>query len=143
MAPLIAAGLFALFSAAGGIWFLRRMADKSEASMRERFPEALLVVRGALFYGQQSKGVKQLRGNGTLVVTSGEIIFERWLPKAEYRIRIADITSVDTPRGFLGKNTGRLLLAVSYSSLTGQSDAMAWDVRDLNAVKSRIESLLH
>lgn len=121
------------------LMWLRRMARAREAALRERFPLARLVQRGANFLGQESKGPAQMRGNGTLVLTDGEIIFERWLPRAEFRIRAADIVAVETVTGFLGKTVGRPLLRVVYTPVTGQTDSMAWWVRDIDSVIVEIE----
>jgi hypothetical protein len=58
-----------------------RMGRRRTAETESRYPNALLVVPGANFFGQESAGVGQVRGNGTLVLTSTALIFEMWVPQ--------------------------------------------------------------
>jgi hypothetical protein len=120
---------------------LRRLADRSVRSMHDRYPDALLVVRNANFFGQESLGVMQGRGSGTLAVTPDGIEFERWFPRKQFSIAARRITGVETPRGFLGKTHGRKLLRVNFTHDDGRADAMAWYVPDLDAVKRQVEAL--
>lgn len=124
--------------------WLRRIARARESALRERFPAAKHILSGVNFFGQESKGLAQMRGNGTLVLTDAELYFERWLPRAEYRIAIADIQAVETTNRFLGKIVyGRLLVKVVYRNAAGQPDAMAWLARDSENLKRMIDGLLH
>jgi hypothetical protein len=127
-------GLFAT------LYLLRRaMLDRAQAA-RERFPNAKLVVPGANFYGQESKGVMQLRGNGTLVLTDTELYFEMLVPQREFRIPLAAIQALETPSSYLGKTNFRPLLKVVYRDESGQNDSMGWLVPDVDAVKRAIEA---
>lgn len=120
---------------------VRRMAAHREQAMRERFPTARAILPNVNFFGQESNGATQLRGNGTMVLTSSEIVFERWVPRKEYRIPFARIQAIETPRAFLGKSVGRQLLKVVYTNDSGQSDSIAWLVPDLEAFKQTLENL--
>ncbi|MEO8608015.1 MAG: hypothetical protein ABI690_09050 [Chloroflexota bacterium] len=52
---------------------LRRTISSRTQSAREKFPNAKLIIPNVNFYGQESKGVMQMRGNGTLVLTDSEL----------------------------------------------------------------------
>ena len=39
------------------------------------------------FFGQESLGLGQIRGNGVLVLTEKELYFEMWHPKKYYTFR--------------------------------------------------------
>ena len=83
--------------------------------------------------GLESRGKGQVRGNGWLVLTEDELRFRQWVPNRETRIPRDAITEVDTPRSWLGKSVGRKLLVVRWRTPEGGEDAMAWNVRDLEA----------
>ena len=53
----------------------------------------------------------------------------------ERRIPRADMTAVETPKSWLGKSVGTTLLCVRW-----QEDAMAWEVRDLDAWLAALSS---
>jgi len=83
--------------------------------------------------------VTQLRGNGTLVLTDSELYFERWVPHREYRIPLASIRAIETPSSFLGKTNFRPLVKVVFQTEAGQTDSIAWLVRDVEGLKQAIE----
>lgn len=124
----------------GTIFYVfRRSSQKQIQNMQERFPAAKIIT-GANFFGQLSKGLTQIRGNGTLVLTDAEIIFEKWMPRTEYRIPLNRIHSIETPKVFLSKSVGRPLLKINYEDETGRSDAIAWYVKDVASLKDLIEN---
>jgi hypothetical protein len=116
----------------GAVFFvLGKVARTKEAGARERYPTARRVDRGASFFGQESRGAMQMRGNGTLILTDSELIFEMWVPDREFRIPLRSIQSLENPRWFLGKSRFARLLKVAYTDAQGSTDAMAWQVADL------------
>lgn len=119
---------------------LRRQALNRAQAARERFPNAKLIVPGANFYGQESKGVMQMRGNGTLVLTDNELYFEGWLPRREFRIPVSAIQSIETPNSYLGKTNFRPLLKVAFKDDAGGIDSMAWLVSDVEAARQAVEA---
>jgi hypothetical protein len=120
---------------------LRRMAAAREQAARERFPTAKAIVSGALLYGQESRGVTQMRGNGTLVLTNTELYFERWLPRREFRIPLTAIQAIETPTSYLGKTNFRPLLKVVFRNEAGNTDSMAWLVPDVEGLKRTLEEV--
>jgi hypothetical protein len=125
------------------LMMLRRQFAERERVARERFPNARMIIRGANFFGQQSLGVMQGRGNGILVLTDTELYFERLLPRKEFSVPLAAIQSVETTNSFLGKTIFRPLLKVVFRNDAGQIDAMAWYVGDVEGTKRTIEAAIN
>jgi hypothetical protein len=118
---------------------LRGVAQRSESTARQQYPDARLIDAGALFFGQESRGVTQMRGNGTLIVTDSDVIFQQWVTNKEFRIPLSAIQSIENPTSFLGKWQGVPLLKINFLDDSGQADAMAWRLRDLSGVQRVIE----
>lgn len=125
------------------LMMLRRQFAERERVARERFPNAKMIIRGANFFGQQSLGVTQGRGNGILVLTDTELYFERLLPRKEFHIPLAAIQSIETPTSFLTKTVFRPLLKVVFQNDAGQIDAMAWYMEDVEGTKRTIEGAIN
>jgi hypothetical protein len=117
----------------------RRVAVKREQAARERFPNARMIVAGANFYGQESRGVTQLRGNGTLVLTDDEVYFEQWVTRREFHIPLTAIQAIETPTSHLGKTNFRPLLKIVFKDKAGNTDSMAWLVPDVVGLKNALE----
>jgi hypothetical protein len=116
----------------GGVFFvLGRFARKKEASARERYPNARQIDRTASFFGQESHGSAQMRGNGTLILTDTDLIFEMWVPDKQFLIPLHSIQSIENPISFLGKSRLAPLLKVVYVNDQGAADSIAWQVADL------------
>jgi hypothetical protein len=102
----------------------------------------LLTSRGANFFGQDSKRVPQMRGNGVLILTDKEIFFGMWTPKKELKIPIVAIKSVENPKSFHGKSVFRKLLKITFENDEGDMDAAAWYVKDLDSWTRDLEQLI-
>jgi hypothetical protein len=139
MVLLTSGALVVAFAAA--FLVVRGLKTRGETAVRSRYPDARLVMPNAMFFGQQSKGVRQLRGNGTLAITDRELYFRKWAPAAEHIIPISAIQVIETPLAFLGKSYGRPLLKIVYRTDNEQTDAVAWYVPDLDSVREQLEML--
>lgn len=115
----------------GVVVVLRNIARQKEASAWKRYPNARQIDRAAHFFGQESRGVTQMRGNGTLILTDSDLIFEMWVLNTEFRIPLRSIQAIENPSWFLGKSRFTPLLKVVYTNDQGATDSMAWQVRDL------------
>ena len=91
----------------------------------------IALDRMANFFGLESKGVRQIRGNGCLAATRDEIVFVMWIPRKEFRIARNRVTGVERARWHLGKSRGRELLRVRFLNDAGAADSVAWFVSDL------------
>jgi len=120
--------LYLLLKAAG------KAQTKEAEELLERFRDKKVVTvkSGANFFGQESLGYSQMRGNCSLVITEDEIFSEMWLPKRSFTIPVASIVSIETPKSFLGKSRGRPLLKVVFTNENGVNDSAAWQVRGLS-----------
>jgi len=94
---------------------------------------------GANFFGQQSRGMGQIRGNGALILTEKDLWFLLAAPQRDYVIPLHQITGVSLPRSHLGKTILRPLLRVDYITDQG-SDAMAWALADPNGWAREIDA---
>jgi hypothetical protein len=81
--------------------------------------------------GVESAGKWQVRGNGTLALTEGELLFAQWVPNRLVRISRSSISEVTTARSHLGKWIGRELLKVVWTNEVGEEDSIALWVPDL------------
>jgi hypothetical protein len=83
----------------------------------------------ANFFGLQSRGVGQIRGNGPLLLTASALHFFLLMPQREVRIELAHITRTDIVSSFLGKTVGGPLLLVEFGA-DQAADSAAWWVAD-------------
>ena len=56
---------------------LGRVGRRSREAAQQQYPNARLIDAAVSFWGQQSRGVGQVRGNGTLIVTNDAVIFRK------------------------------------------------------------------
>ena len=123
-------GFFA-FVGGGLIFWLKSVFRQRREEVEHRFrgEEIIRQHNFAHFYGRESIGHFQAKGNGVLVMTADELYFLKALPKPEFRIPINSITAVSNPRSHLGKTNVAKLLRVDFNS-GGEKDAIAWMVGD-------------
>jgi hypothetical protein len=93
--------------------------------------EPVLVDDAANFFGRESRGVLQLRGNGCLALSDDTLAFAMWFPRRTLVVPRASITAVEATDSHLGKRIGRPLLRIRFTGPDGEPDAAAWYVRDL------------
>lgn len=92
---------------------------------------SLLCSADANSLGVESAGPWQVRGNGTVALTSEELLFAQWLPDRLLRIPRESIIEVTTTRTHLGKTIGRELLKVIWRAGEGRDSIAMW-VKDLD-----------
>jgi hypothetical protein len=130
------------------LYILSKAAGKAQVikakELLERFRDkkVVSVKSNANFFGQESLGYSQMRGNCSLVITEDEIFSEMWLPKRSFTIPVASIVSIETPKSFLGKSRGRSLLKVVFTNESGLNDSAAWQVRDLSETVELLKTLV-
>jgi hypothetical protein len=114
------------------IGWLRRRRAEAAAAVSERLGDGAHLDDAVRFFGSQSVGRVQLRGNGCLGANANELLFVMWWPRREVAIDRRRIVGVETPRSHLGKSVVRPLLRVRFETAEGKPDAAAWYVRDLD-----------
>ena len=117
---------------------MKRKLAQREQDARQRYPAAKIITQ-ANFFGQESHGWGQIRGDGILILTAGTLIFEMWLPRREFRILLHKIQRIETPTSFLGKSRFRELLKVVFINEMGERDAMAWQVGGLEEIMAALK----
>ena len=122
-----------LLLAAGLVFLLRKLLKTATAEVYAEYPEHTRILTSPManLFGIKSVGMKQIRGNGILLLTGSELYFRMLLPRRELVVPLRNITSVETPKSFLGKTRGRKLLKVDFRNDTGGTDSAAWLVPDL------------
>ena len=128
------------FSERIGKRFESRLNDVMENFKDEH---VIRVFGRANFFGQESLGVGQVRGNGVLVLTDTELYFELWYPTKIVRIPITSIQRIDTPISHLTKTRFKELLKVFFTNEKHQDDSAAWLITHLREWKDALEQLIH
>lgn len=131
---LVLFSVFAIALMMVGRWTARRV-----RAMQQRFPQALRV-EAAAFFGQESEGKTQMRGNGVLALLPDQLVFERMAARRDYVIPLAQITQIENPKSYLGKSRGAPLLKVIWQDAAGKADSMAWQVGDPGDWQAQIEA---
>lgn len=93
--------------------------------------DAILKQELVRSFGETSRGKGQARGNGTLAMTGGEVVFCLLLPRRDLCIPRRAITGVGTASSHLGKRTGATLLRITWTGKDGEEDAVAFETGDL------------
>jgi hypothetical protein len=116
---------------------------KEELIKKMEHRNLLLGPQVANNFGQQSKGKTQVRGLGLLFLTTEEIYFGQFIPKKEFQILIDHIFAVNTPKWHLGKTKSTPLLKIEFTNNEGESDSIAWQVKDLDLWVKTILNLIN
>ncbi len=96
---------------------------------------------GASFFGQQTRGRGQLRGNGVLVLGDDGIYYEMWAPRRKLHIPYHKVLTAEKIGIFLGKSCFKPLLKVVFINDQGKPDAAAWWVRDVDRYVTIVQNL--
>jgi len=124
------------------IWWFKRLRMEAIESMRgDVGEEKVYHVEDCNFFGRQSAGYRQWRGNGVLALTEKGIHFRMLLPRKELFIPLDSIKEISHPRSFLGKSKARDLLRVDFVNEAGEEDACAWLVPSLQWWSDAISAL--
>lgn len=134
-------GIFCLFGCLGIVFKVVR--KKLENHIQQKFDPNDIVgaTTNANFFGIKSKGFRQIRGNGALVLTREQICVVRALPFQAFFIPIDSVKTVSISRSFNGKTVFKELLCVCFSA-EGREDAVAIAVDRPERWKKSIESII-
>ncbi|TFF93502.1 MAG: hypothetical protein EU544_05790 [Promethearchaeota archaeon] len=121
-----------------------KLFKKRRKEILEKFNEAEIVqvTENANFFGVESKGGKQVRGNGVLTLTKGELYFEMWVPKKILSVPLNSIKKVTTTRHHLKKVKFVDLLKIEFVNEEGNDDSVAWWVKEVQEWITKLEGLL-
>lgn len=124
--------------------FWKQMQTSGVDRIQERFPTEQIILKEttANFFGLESRGSFQIRGNGVLVLTQDELWFSRFIKREDITIPTHTIQAVRLVDSHLGKRIlGRQLIYVQFQ-VAGGLDSVAWLVADPSRWQSAIASLL-
>jgi hypothetical protein len=96
----------------------------------------------ANFFGQESQGVRKVRGNGVLILTEEQLFFGMWKPKKEMIIPIKSILEISNPKSHMHRSAFKLLLKISFKNESGNLDSAAWYVKHFNKWNEHLNELI-
>lgn len=136
---LLVLGIFVFVSAI--LYFFSKKVQKAKARIQAKLESKTFIFKeeSANFFGQKSKGMSQVRGNGVLALSDGNLYFGMFMPEKELLIRCDRITGLRSEKSFLGKSKFTPLLIVSFKNDDGIEDEAAWLVKDLQTCMDQIE----
>jgi hypothetical protein len=124
---------------------LRRKLDEYAKSVIDHLKnKGYMIIKFypyANFFGQESLGLKQIRGNGTLVLTDKSIIFALWKPNREFTMPLNEINGIEKTKWHLKKTKGIMMLRVLFTNTKGEKDSIAWIVDNLQDWIENIEKI--
>lgn len=137
----VISGVLCLLFALGVVF--KSIRKRLEGTIQERFDKNSIIgaTTRANFLGEKSKGGKQIRGNGAIILTKDQLTFIRAVPFKEYILPINSIERVSMPTSFNGKSVFSKLLCVHFV-LEGRKDAMAWAVKNPEKWQALIDALI-
>ncbi len=98
----------------------------------------VLKTKSCNFFGQKSKGLSQIRGNGILILTGDGLFFELFVPSRYWFIPLEKMKDVGTPTRFLQKTNTKPLLQINFTNEEGEDDAMAFYIKELDQWSTQI-----
>ena len=127
------------------LYSLGRIAKNRVEQVKAKFDEneIILATSHVNFFGQESLGSKQTRGNGYLILTENVLYFMMLIPKREIVISMQAVTGSELTSWHIGKSKSRPLLKVVFTNGEGKRDSGAWLIRDPNKWKEEIEELIN
>jgi hypothetical protein len=129
---LIIVLLFLISDIAFFVWWIRRLRAEAVSDLQETVSgEKVYHVEDCNYFGLQSAGYKQWRGNGVLALTGRGIHFRMFVPRKTLFIPVEAVREISDPRGFLGRTKAKKLLRVDFMDSAGKEDACAWLVSSL------------
>ena len=123
-----------------------RLFKKRKEEIMKKFEghKVLIAFGSANFFGLESKGVKQVRGNGVLVLTEEKLYFEMWVkPKTIIEIPSKSIKKIDIVKSHVHKSKLKPLLKVIFINGIGEHDSVAWMVNNLEEWRNTLEKLIN
>ena len=93
----------------------------------------------ANFFGIESLGFIQVRGNGILMLTEKDLVFGMFQPTRDFLIPLALIEKIELTESHLTKTVFQPLLKVYFTNEKGEADSVAWWVANPSEWKNLLE----
>ena len=126
------------------IKLLKKIFEARYNNVMERFNEKEIIKDShkTNFFGLESWGLKQVRGNGILVLTEKELFFGMFKPAKDISIPINSIKQITTSeKSHLKKKSIMRLLKIIFTQ-NGKDDVAAWQVTDIDDWEAKIRKLV-
>ncbi len=107
--------------------------------MQEHDAKEIRAETDANFFGLESKGITQIRGNGILLLTTTQLVFGLYKPATDVVIPLSKIVAIDLVKWHLGKSVFRPLFRISFINQDGLQDSAAWLIPDPYYWKTLLE----
>ena len=116
--------------------FLRKLMKKAEQKAITLWETegVLRVEKSANFFGVESRGMGQVRGNSVLMLTGKGLRNMMWLPSREFGVDWETVRKVEIVKSHLGKSKLAPLVKVHFTNEKGESDSAAWLVKDTSGI---------
>jgi len=121
---------------------LKKTQDEIKELIEHRFAGQTIHLRDplALHIARQSRGYSQRRGNGNLILTDKELFFAMTIPKTIISIPLDTIIGVERVGRICGQCILKTLMKVNFKTESGDEDAIAWHVKELDQWEREILS---
>ena len=96
----------------------------------------------ANFFGIESCGVMQIRGNGILLLTDTVLVFGMFRPNREFVIPLIKIVKIELANSHLTKTVFQPLLKVYFTNEEGDADSVAWWLANPTEWKNILENCI-
>jgi hypothetical protein len=101
--------------------------------------QGVRMKRDANFFGIESHGVLQVRGNGILLLTDTYLVFGMFRPPRDFLIPLARIEKIELVESHLTKTVFQPLMKVYFINEEGDADSVAWWVANPTEWKNILE----
>jgi hypothetical protein len=113
-----------------------------EEFMQKHSKRGVRMKGDANFFGIESRGVMQVRGNGILLLTDTDLVFGMFRPKHDFLIPFARIEEIKLAESHLTKTVFQPLLKVYFTNEKGDADSVAWWVVNPTEWKNVLEQCI-
>jgi hypothetical protein len=110
--------------------------------MQKYSKRGLRIEEEANFFGIESHGVMQIRGNGILLLTDTDLVFGMFRPTRDFLIPLAKIEKIELAESHLTKTVFQPLLKVYFTNEEGYMDSVAWWVINPTEWKELLEKCI-
>lgn len=96
----------------------------------------------ANFFGIESHGAMQIRGNGILLLTNTNLVFGMFRLTREVLIPLTKIEKIELAESHLTKTVFQPLLKVYFTNEAGDADSVAWWLANPTEWKNVLEKCI-
>ncbi len=122
---------------------IKTIALRQQKKILEKFKDKkiLEMSAGANFFGQESSGMVQVRGNGALVLMEDSLYFKMWVPERDFSIPVKAMVTTEIVSSHLGKTKLQSLFKVVFTNQKGEKDSAAWLVANPHKWVEKVNNL--